>query len=89
MVGKAALQAPTVGGLKARPVRGVMQEIGNNGAVLKGREPANKGVYICFKVCLLFVFLRLINFIFTLFWIMVASFKFHPPFSFHIFLRIA
>ncbi len=44
MVGKAALQAPAVGGLKARPVRGVMQEIGNNGAVLKGREPANKGV---------------------------------------------
>ena len=43
MVGKAALQAPAAGGLKARPVRGVMQEIGNNGAILKGRETTNKG----------------------------------------------
>lgn len=42
MVGKAALQAPAAGGLKARPVRGVMQEIGNNGAILKGRETTNK-----------------------------------------------
>ena len=46
MVGKAALQAPAAGGLKARPVRGVMQDIGNNGAVLKGRETTNKGEQI-------------------------------------------
>ena len=43
LIGKAgsAVEAAKVGGLKARPVRGAMQEIGNNAAILTTRD--NKG----------------------------------------------
>ena len=43
VVGKAALAGPAAGGLKSRPLRGAMQEIGNNAAVLQGRDATNKG----------------------------------------------
>jgi hypothetical protein len=43
LVGKAGLAAPAAGGLKSRPVRGAMQEIGNNAAILTNRDTTNKG----------------------------------------------
>ena len=50
MVGKAALAGPAAGGLKSRPVRGAMQEIGNNGVALHGRETSNKGTTRMFSL---------------------------------------
>lgn len=45
LVGKSALAGPAAGGLKARPVRGAMQEIGNNTAVVQTRE-SSKGINV-------------------------------------------
>lgn len=44
VVGKAAIGVPGVGGLKTRPARGAMQEIGNNAASLANRATTNKAV---------------------------------------------